>query len=156
LAGFFIPLISQDSNTKRATKSKLSLRFFHSHSIDSPKNEMKKHLLLNLVLIGFYCFSCQEKEEQTNTISKTLKAYSLIDHGYVYHFDRPPTDTNFLCTGSYLYWQSNRDSSWLTLNSIRSGETLINSPYMGMWPPIGTYFLKENDSYLLFIHEWIS
>lgn len=99
---------------------------------------------LMIFSISFLLFGCSPESESMNQNQLELDSVESpqpveqIDHNW----SNPDLDTEFFDTGSFLYWQNNSDSAWLTFENSQGQKTILNSDYIGYWDRLGTLFRK--------------
>lgn len=118
---------------------------------------MKYFVLLSLILLG-----CSENKEQivVDTNNSHEVSHQKTDEKIEIDYDDIiNTDTTILSTGSMIYWQYNKDSSWLTFETKQKEKKILNTMYdnlMGYTHRLGIQFIDEYPNYAFFIEEVIS
>lgn len=114
---------------------------------------------LIIIILSFILLSCDgnikpesgaTKAEVVETNSDCLK--NLPNDFFI-------LDTLKTHAGSLIYWQYNKDSSWLTYEEVRGNKTTLNSldcSLMGYTYKLGTQRFDVYPKYVVFYHKWIS
>jgi hypothetical protein len=93
------------------------------------------------------------KQTSPETIEDVKNLQNFNDYSFI------DTDTNFFSTGSMLYWQWDRDSSWMTFESNEHSKTILmqlEGGIMSYTDRLGLCFIKEYDDFIHFQNRWIS